>query len=734
MAVRDIFVRLLADHRQFEVGFAEANKKLKDFEGQAGKTSGAARLLGGTLERYLGPAALGALATGLAAGAWQLGKLGAQSAAVTRNLEAFAGGAEEAALYLNAVRQASGGTVDRMTASAAASRMLQMGIADSTDAMRLYVEGAVRLGDQTQNSSQRINEMVQLLKNLNVNMLDNFGLSRQVVMARTRELQATEGLTREQGMLRAIQEEISRQLGVLGPQADDDSRAFDQLNTALSDLKVTAGEQLAPALADVAREANNMLIALGESGAFSATIADLGVQAAGAGASFAELASAARYAKAQFIFGEDAKLFWFDVSKFVKLSAEDLMSLGHQAGASAGQIAALAKVMGIDLPAQFAAATSATGGWMAEIGGLPGVLNEVSGAQEAAADATEAHTKALREQISAANDTKAALARLFGHLAEKSKRGFGIDLQTQMATWEKNVDPLANKFEESQAEVLEKVRDEHRYTAAEVHDAWKDALGDLRNTVRGALRPTAVTALDMDLSAEGAYKEKWDESARQLRAIAQRGFAELDAHPDWAEMLKIPPEVLNAGEAALRDWAGRTANAVQNLERPDLINMDAALDAVQAEINRQAAQELSLDLIVEAAVARGIVTGEDAKQQVAQALGLSDEPVPIPVTLVAPEEGGAGAAGGIGQDLAGTVLGSFELAVSTTDMAPTVVAAMRKSVTKNQKALAGVGELMWDVMRDSMYAAMHDSAFVQRFVQIMVPFMEAALRRRDFWE
>jgi len=670
-----------------------------------------AQLLGGKLERYLGPAALGALATGLAAGAWQLGKLGARSAAVTRNLEAFSGGAEEAALYLNAVRQASGGTVDRMTASAAASRMLQMGIADSTDAMRLYVEGAVRLGDQTQNSSQRINEMVQLLKNLNVNMLDNFGLSRQVVMARTRELQATEGLTREQGMLQAIQEEISRQLGVLGPQADDDAQAFDQLNTALSDLKVTAGEQLAPALADVARELNDMLIALGDSGTFADEVAQLGLSAAGAGASFAELASAARYAKAQFIFGEDAKLFWFDVSKFVKLSAEDLMSLGHQAGASAGQIAALAKVMGIDLPAQFAAATSAT-----EIGGLPGVLNEVSGAQEAAAEAADRHTQALVAQISAANDTKAALARLMGTLAETSKRGFGIDLQAQMAMWEDNVDPLARVFEESQAAALEKVKDEHRYTAAEVHDAWKDALGDLRNTVRGALKPTAVTALDMDLSAEGAYKEKWDESARQLRAIAERGFAELDAHPDWAGMLKIPPEVLDAGEAALRDWAGRTANAVQNLERPDLINMDAALDAVQA------------------AVARGIVTGEDAKQQVAQALGLSDEPVPIPVTLVAPEEGGAGAAGGIGQDLAGTVLGSFELAVSTTDMAPTVVAAMRKSVTKNQKALAGVGELMWDVMRDSMYAAMHDSAFVQRFVQIMVPFMEAALRRRDFWE
>ena len=178
--------------------------------------------------------------------AWDLGVLGARVNDVQNNLEKFAGSAGKAADYTRAVEQAADGTIDRMNAMNTAARMLQMGIADTEAEMALYVEGAVRLGDQTISSGQRVDEMTQLLKNLNVNMLDNFGLSRSVVMARTEELKATEGLTREEGMLQAIQEEISRQLEVLGDRADDGAVSIDQMKTSWTNMKLAIGTGIAP--------------------------------------------------------------------------------------------------------------------------------------------------------------------------------------------------------------------------------------------------------------------------------------------------------------------------------------------------------------------------------------------------------------------------------------------------------------------------------------------------------
>lgn len=253
MAIKDLFVRLLVEKKQFAKGLDEAGDELKDFGKSADDAGQKTSMLGGSLERYLGPAALMGITAKIGKAAWELGELGARADAVSFKLTAFAGGADEAAKFTEAVYQASNRTVDSMTAMGTASAFLQMGIADTEEEMRLYVEGATRLGDQTQSAGQRIDAMTQLLKNLNVNMLDNFGLSKQVVMGRTEELQVMQGLTREEAMLVAIQEELTRQLGVLGPQTDTNAAAFDQLDAAVADLKMAAGDLAAPAVGELAR-------------------------------------------------------------------------------------------------------------------------------------------------------------------------------------------------------------------------------------------------------------------------------------------------------------------------------------------------------------------------------------------------------------------------------------------------------------------------------------------------
>jgi hypothetical protein len=175
--------------------------------------------------------------------------------------------------------------------------------------------------------------------------------------------------------------------------------------------------------------------------------------------------------------------------------------------------------------------------------------------------------------------------------------------------------------------------------ASKAEQAWdnyyssqQQQLSDLRSAVTAALQPTQVTQLDMDLSVTGDYVDKWDENARRLDAIAQRGFAELQQHADWASVLKIPPEVLSGSEAQLRDWANKAADAVRSLERPDLINLDAAVAAVEQYMQRQAAQELSIDLVVGEIAKRGGLSQEEAKRQVMAAYGMEEE-LPVPVTL-----------------------------------------------------------------------------------------------------
>ena len=163
-------------------------------------------------------------------------------------------------------------------------------------------------------------------------------------------------------------------------------------------------------------------------------------------------------------------------------------------------------------------------------------------------------------------------------------------------------------------------------------DKMASQYATLRSAVESALQPTAVTAEDMGLAATGDYVEKWDENARRLDAIAERGFAELQQHADWAAALNIPPEVLASSEQALKAWANRTADAVRNLTRPDLIDIGAAADAVQKTLQDKAAKEITVDLVVAELVRRGGVSEEAARQQALQMYGL-EEPLPVSMQL-----------------------------------------------------------------------------------------------------
>jgi hypothetical protein len=137
---------------------------------------------------------------------------------------------------------------------------------------------------------------------------------------------------------------------------------------------------------------------------------------------------------------------------------------------------------------------------------------------------------------------------------------------------------------------------------------------------------STVTAEDFAKTLAGTYEDAALEAARRLDAVAARGFEELQAHPDWAELLKIPPDVLAGSEEALKAWAAGAAASVRNLERADLIDWDAFADNFQKGLDREAARKYTLDVALSELNARGLLEGseEERKKKVAEALGMGE--------------------------------------------------------------------------------------------------------------
>jgi len=128
------------------------------------------------------------------------------------------------------------------------------------------------------------------------------------------------------------------------------------------------------------------------------------------------------------------------------------------------------------------------------------------------------------------------------------------------------------------------------------------------------LTPTQVTPADMfraQTGALGGYVDKWDESARRLQDIANRGM-----QSPWWRVMEVPEEVLAQGEQAVRIWAQETADAVQRGVRPDLVDWEAFDRAAEEFIRDQEAREQTVAMAMER------LGGAVPEAQVRQMLGV----------------------------------------------------------------------------------------------------------------
>ncbi len=218
--------------------------------GDEGKKSG------GSLADFASSAkaAFAALAvTEIVQAAVELGKLGAQAQAGEQKLAALAGGADQAASYLRAIGEASGYTVDNVTATAAASKLLSMGLVENQQEAARMIEMAVRLGDSQQDVSGRISDFAALLANQSIPRLDNYGISSGRVRARIEELQAAhQGLSREAAFTQAVMEQGQQSLDRLGEAGTGTVQSFDRSGAAIANLKTELAKLASDALSPAA--------------------------------------------------------------------------------------------------------------------------------------------------------------------------------------------------------------------------------------------------------------------------------------------------------------------------------------------------------------------------------------------------------------------------------------------------------------------------------------------------
>jgi hypothetical protein len=353
---------------------------------------------------------------------------------------------------------------------------------------------------------------------------------------------------------------------------------------------------------------------------------------------------------------------------------------------------------------------------------------ELAGATERAAEAAEAslppwerHAAGLYDAQEAAETlamTEAELAESVWRANMRIRKG-GADIyeyRRGLLVSQDQVDPLQEII--ALNEQIPSLMADNEQAVKSMGDTWEDTWNNLRSAVESALKATSVTALDMGLTDIGLYEEKWDENARRLDAIAARGFAELEAHPDWAGMLEIPPEVLQAGEEALKSWAQQTSAAVRNLTRPDLLNIDAAVAAVEQYFRDQAAKELSLDIITEAVLAKGIVGGADAKEQVAKALGLEEPTLSLGLELDPAQMEGLSTEG---QTAVSYIMAGYKSGLDLANPAAELGQRFLEDVREQEGLLARAGTETWKPIWEAIKDSIWSSPFAQEIASAVSP-------------
>jgi len=237
-----------------------ASAKMRDFGKTVDDTaqssnkalSGLSSLVRGDLSGAFSMFAGGAALVGIGAAAVGLGKIAIgmddarqKAANMRRELTAYAGSAAAAEAATQALIRATDGGLSRMDATAQASRLLSMGLADTATEAGQLARMAVMLGDKTMSVQQRMESFNAMLANQSIERLDTFGISSGRARQRIEELQAAmPGLSREQAFVNTVLEIGAEKLRAVEAEGVTAATSMEKLGAAVADLRAAAADKI----------------------------------------------------------------------------------------------------------------------------------------------------------------------------------------------------------------------------------------------------------------------------------------------------------------------------------------------------------------------------------------------------------------------------------------------------------------------------------------------------------
>lgn len=173
-----------------------------------------------------------------------------------KTLTGLAGGAQEAAKYIDAIKEASLGTIPKVDALAIANRSLSFGIVQTAEDMADLTKIAITLGRaQGLDASTAVRDFSTAIARSSPLILDNLGLTIKLTDAyriygesigkTADELTAAE---KKLAFQKAALIEGKKQVELMGGLQDDMAASAERLKAQMSDLAVEIGQQLIPVM------------------------------------------------------------------------------------------------------------------------------------------------------------------------------------------------------------------------------------------------------------------------------------------------------------------------------------------------------------------------------------------------------------------------------------------------------------------------------------------------------
>jgi hypothetical protein len=175
---------------------------------------------------------------------------------LTKTLHSLAGGADEAAQYIEAIQDASLGTIPKVEALAIANRALSFGVVDTTKGMKELTQIAITLGRaQGLDASRAVADLTTSLARQSPMILDNLGITlrlseaTKIAAEHAHEFgKSADELTKAQEFQIAALVKGREAMERMGGMQDDMAASGERVKAQMSDLATEIGAMLIPVM------------------------------------------------------------------------------------------------------------------------------------------------------------------------------------------------------------------------------------------------------------------------------------------------------------------------------------------------------------------------------------------------------------------------------------------------------------------------------------------------------